>query len=350
MKSHWWSIVLSSLLLASLPASTNYQLNSYGIGSGGTAGSSSTNYSMNGITGEQSGSASSTHYQVGAGEAYLKQANVPIVTISNPGSWYDKLQIVLDPQNNPSDATFLVAISSDGFTTTQYVQDDFTLGSSIVPTDYMTYAELGGSGGVLLRGLTRTTVYSVKAAASRGAFTESQFGPVTSAATVDPDLSFDIGVSVPYNVTLPPYSLSMGSVIAGSVTTATDHIWLTYTTNANDGGEIYGEGANGGLVSASTGHTIASSSVDLATLTEGFGLQDTSVSQTSGGPMFEVAPYNVTGTNVGEDFIDLDEEFGTNTPVKEGVGELSLMAKSGSLTPSATDYTETLTEVAASNY
>jgi len=341
---------MSLLLLAALPASTNYQLNSYGIGSGGTAGSSSTNYEVNGITGEQSGSGSSTNYQVGAGEAYLKQANVPLATISNPGSWYDKLQLVIDPQNNPTDATFLVAISTDGFATTQYVQDDFTLGSTIVPTDYMTYAELGSAGGVLLRGLTRTTVYSVKATALRGAFTESQYGPVTSAATVDPDLSFDIGVSVPYNVTLPPYTLSMGSVIAGSVTTATDNIWLTYTTNANDGGEIYGEGANGGLVSASTGHTIASASEDLSTVSEGFGLQDTSVSQTSGGPMFEVAPYDGGGTNIGEDFIDLDEEFGTSAPVKEGVGELSLMAKSATLTPSATDYTETLTEVAASNY
>src|SRR5258708_6903321 len=117
----WFVMLCSSLLMASLPASTNYQLNSYGVGTGGTANSSSTNYRINGLSGEQAGSASGSNYKVGAGENYLKQANIPILTLTNGNNWYDKLKLVLDPQNNPTDAKFVVAISTDGFTTTKYV-------------------------------------------------------------------------------------------------------------------------------------------------------------------------------------------------------------------------------------
>jgi len=350
---NWQTVMvwLSSLmLLATLPASTNYKLNSYGFGNGGTSNSASTNYRVNGLAGEQAGSGSSTNYKVGAGENYLKQANVPIVAISNPSNWYDKLQLVLDPQNNPSDATFLVEISTDGFTTTDYVQDDFTVGTTLVSTDYMTYSELGGATGVTLRGLTPSTVYSVKAAALRGSFTESQFGPVATASTVNTQLSFAIGVNPTYAITSPPYQVSMGNLLAGSVVTASNNIWLTLSTNADNGVFIFGGGQYGGLNSASTGHLISSTSVDLSTQSEGFGEQDSSVTQTSGGPLYAVAPYNVSGTNVGEDFVDLDEVFGANSPITTGIGEISLLAKSSTMTPASSDYSETLTEVAAGQF
>jgi hypothetical protein len=349
--SSWWSSVGGSLLLlASLPASSNYQLNSYGVGTGGTANSSSANYRINGLSGEQAGSGSSTNFKIGAGENYVKQANVPLVAITNGNNWYDKLKVVIDPQGNPSDAKFVVAISTDGFTTTQYVQSDFTVGSTLNSTNYMTYATWGGATGVMIRGLTPSTIYSVKASAIRGDFTQSAFGPVSTAATVDPQLSFDISVAPSYTSTSPPYVVNIGNLLAGSVVTAPDKIWLTISTNADNGAMIYGDGLNGGLGSGATGHTIASATADLATLTEGFGIQSAGVSQTSGGPLFDLSPYNSSGTNVGQDYTALDEWFGTNAPIVSGVGSIRLMAKSSTLTPSSSDYTETLTAVAAGSF
>src|SRR5579884_481348 len=99
------SVILSGwLLLASLPATSNYKLQSYGFGSGGTSNSTTSNYALEGITGEISGQASSTTtYTANPGFIATQQANVPLITLSNPSNYYDKLQFVIDTQNNPSD-------------------------------------------------------------------------------------------------------------------------------------------------------------------------------------------------------------------------------------------------------
>src|SRR5665647_3499990 len=118
MQAKLTSFVLSLLILAALPASNNFHLNSYGFGTGGVDSASSNNYKINGIAGDVAGAAASTNYRAGAGETYAKQANVPLATITNGGSWYNKLNVVIGAQNNPSDAVFAVAISSDNFVTT----------------------------------------------------------------------------------------------------------------------------------------------------------------------------------------------------------------------------------------
>src|SRR3954470_5875384 len=83
--------------LAALPSTTNYQLNSYGFGSGGTANSGTSNYSLEGITGEVSGqTANTSNYQTKPGFNETQQANVPKVTLTNPSNYYDKLKFVID--------------------------------------------------------------------------------------------------------------------------------------------------------------------------------------------------------------------------------------------------------------
>lgn len=346
------ALVLSSLLLlAGLPASTNYKLNSYGFGAGGTANSTSTNYRVNGLAGEQAGAGSSAHYKVGAGENYLKQANVPIITISNDtGDWYDKLKIVIDPQNNPSDATFAIAISTDGFTTTNYVKNDFTITNTLTTADYLTYAGWGGASGVMLRGLDRTTTYSVKAKAYRGSFTESGYGPVSSASTVDPYLTFDIDTAPTDMSTNPPYVIDFGDLLAGSIITANDKMWVSLTTNADSGAMVYDAGQNTGLSSSATGHTITSVTGDLASQTEGFGQQGVSATQTSGGPLAISAMYNLSGTNIGAVYQHVQELFNAPAPVYGGRGSVDLLAKSDTLTPASADYTDLMTVIAAGAY
>jgi hypothetical protein len=105
--------VIMPSAVAALPATSNYQLNSYGFGSGGTANSSTSNYSLEGITGEVSGqTAGTSNYSTKPGFVETQQANVPKVTITNPSNYYDKLKFVIDEQNNPSDAKYALQIKS----------------------------------------------------------------------------------------------------------------------------------------------------------------------------------------------------------------------------------------------
>jgi hypothetical protein len=158
-------------------------------------------------------------------------------------------------------------------------------------------------------------------------------------------------VAPTYTNTSPPYVVNMGNLLGGSVMTASDKIWATLSTNADNGAYVYGDGLNGALSSASSGHSISSGSVDLATQSEGFGLQDVSATQTGDGPMAKSATYNVIGSHVGQDFTTLAEMFTTSgAPVVAGVGEMAILAKSSLVTPSAADYTETLTIVAAGSF
>ncbi len=66
------------------------------------------------------------------------QANVPPApTFTNPASNYDRLKVVVNPGNNASDAVFAIAISSDDFVTTQYVQSNATTGSILGSEDWL---------------------------------------------------------------------------------------------------------------------------------------------------------------------------------------------------------------------
>src|SRR5690349_24926756 len=86
-------------LIAAMLTSTNYQLNNYQYGSGGTGSSNSTNYSLNATTGELSNvQSSSTNYGVRSGNNTVQQANVPLApTFSNPSSYYNKLRFIINP-------------------------------------------------------------------------------------------------------------------------------------------------------------------------------------------------------------------------------------------------------------
>src|SRR4051812_18408148 len=96
---------LGIVFFAALPATSTYQLNSYGFGSGGGTSSTST-YSVEGISGETgSGAPQTTTYKVQTDFVGTEQANVPkIASFDNSsGQYYNKLHFVLDTQGNPTD-------------------------------------------------------------------------------------------------------------------------------------------------------------------------------------------------------------------------------------------------------
>src|SRR4051812_33396932 len=141
-------LVLGWFLFAVFPTTTNYTLNSYGFGNGGTANSVTSNYALEGITGEVGGQNSATStYTAKPGFNETQQANLPKILSfnNNSGVYYNKLHFVIDEQGNPSDALYAMSISTDNFSSDiRYVKSDLTVGSSLTLSDYQDYATWGG--------------------------------------------------------------------------------------------------------------------------------------------------------------------------------------------------------------
>lgn len=344
---------MSMMMFFALPSSTNYGLDSYGFGAGGTDESTSTNYSVEGILGETSGDTSSTNYESRTGLLYLQEANVPpAATFTNDSNWYNKLHIVINKDaDDPSDATYAIAISDDDFVTTQWVQNDNTIGSTLGIEDFQTYSSWGGATGEDIIGLSQNTTYKVKVKSRFGNYTESPLGPEASASTSTVSITFDIDVSSTDSETASPYTVDFGDLTVGSVNTATDKVWIDLSTNAESGAYVFISSANSGLKSTVHNYTISSLTGDLSGQTEGFGVQGDTVSESSGGPFAELSPYDGASDNVGIVDTTIRDIYSTSgQPITSGRASFLLKTKVGSNTPSADDYAETLTIITAGTF
>lgn len=340
------------LSLFLLPASTNYKLEGYSLGGAGSNQMNSANYSMNGAAGElENGFLKGTNFNLGAGLVFVKSANVPTVAVfDNPSNYYNKLHLVVGSQNNASDTKFAIAISPDDFVTTYYVKSDNSIGTTLGLVDYQTYSQWGGASGITVNGLQPSTTYSVKVKAMQGKYTETDWGPKVSAATVNPQITFDIDVSPTNTETSPPYVIALGDLNPGSVVTSNSRVWIDFDTNANSGGSVFIYGQNSGLKSTTSNYTISTTNGDLNSLSAGFGAQAVSASQSSGGPLSVNTLYNLVGDNVGLTDISVRQIFYSETPVTSGRGSFVIKARSDNNAPAGNDYTEALTVVASANY
>lgn len=338
------------------PASNNYKLFDYGFGAGGTATSSSSNYSLFGTVGQvDQGSPSSANYFIGAGLEYTLQASTPATpTFVNSSNWYNKLHLTINRGGvDPQDTTYAIRIASDSGSF-QYIQSDNTVGNVLGLEDWQSYTSWGGSSGFNIIGLYPGTTYTVQVAAKQGQFyTQFMWSPAANAATSNPTLSFDIDVAPNDQSTSPPYAVSIGNLTPGSVTTANDKIWVSVSTNSTNGGLIYILGTNTGLLSSTASHTINAVSNDLSNIgvTEGYGAQNNSVGQTSGGPMEAVSPYDGAGDNVG--ILDTAKRTifdSSGAPVTSGRVSFTLKAKASNTTPAANDYSDVLTVLATGSF
>lgn len=332
-----------------LPASTNYEMHDVGFGAGGLAVGDSPTYSMSGTAGEVSGpKLSGTTYDLGPGLQFARQTNTPAApTFTNPASHYNKLKFTLDTGGNPSDTVFAIAISTDNFVTTNFIQANNTIGSSPV---YQTYSTWGGAAGAFVVGLQSSTTYKIKVKAMQTKYTESAYSSESSAATLAPSLSYDIDVSATDSESSSPYIVSFGTLNVGSVSTSSQKVWIDLDTNAEAGAFVYLYANNNGLTSASAAYTIASSSIDLASVGEGYGLRINSVAQSSGS-LTGVSPYNGSGDVVG--ILDTTSRtiFNTaNAPITAGRGSLVVKAKASTTTPAAGDYASVITMIASATF
>lgn len=345
--------LFDSVVLAG-PTSPNYELKDFVFGSGAGIGSTSPAFSLLGVLGETDVTRpGSINYKLGAGLVYTLQANVPPApTFTNPDNFYNKLKIVISQGGNPSDAKYAIAISSDNFVSdTKYVQNDNTVGAALGLEDWQIYSGWGGAAGVNIIGLSPNTTYTVKAAAKQGNFTEVGFGPTAQAATVGAQLSFDIDVAPTDTETNPPFSVSMGELTAATVITAANKVWVDVDTNGTGGARVYVQGANNGLLSSNTAYTINTVSSNLASANEGYGARGSNTSQTAGGPMQILSPYNGAGDNVG--LLDTNKRVifdSSGQPVTAGRVAFEIKAKASNVAKGASDYADTLTVIASATF
>ncbi|MGE5042120.1 MAG: hypothetical protein ACM3IJ_04425 [Candidatus Levyibacteriota bacterium] len=333
------------------PQSSTYEIKSFNFGSGGAQSDNSSSYSLFGSTGETSTNGiTSSNYTFDGGLSYSLTVNTPgAPTFTNPSSYYNKLHLLLNTASNPTDTKYAIAVSNDNFVSnTAYVQTDHTLSASPV---WQTYASWGGASGIDVIGLTPATTYYSKVTAIQGSFTQSPYSTTANASTVDPSIAFDIDVSAADTETAPPYILDLGSLSIGSVTTATQKIWVDLDTNAAGGAYIYTSDNNAGLKSATNGHTIPSVSTDLSGATQGFGIRSNSATETSGGPLTPIAPYDGSNDVVGAVDTTIRELFSSSgNTIAGGRGSILVKARASATTPASTDYSDTLTIIASATF
>jgi hypothetical protein len=352
-----WLVILVVLLLPVIPVSaqesTSYKLKGYEFGGGGGINIESSSYSMEGILGESAGELDSASYTAGSGLIFVQNANVPpSPTFVNSEEWYNKLHLTINKDaGDPTDAKYAIAISNDNFISdTRYVQDDNTIGATLGSEDFQSYTDWGGALGEYIIGLERNTTYTVKVTSTQGKYTQSGYSATAQASTSDLILTFDLDVASTDTETGAPYTVSVGSLIPGSVTTASDKVWVDFATNADYGGYIYLTGLNTGLKSTNVNYTITSATSNLASLEEGYGIQSSTTSESSGGPITAVSPYNGTSDNVGVVDTTTREIYSSTSPVTGGRSSFVIKAKSKSTTPSASDFTDTLTVIASATF
>lgn len=331
-------------LFALTPSSTNYNLKTYDLGNGGGT-SSSTNYNLNSISGSQAGSGASTNYQANGGLMPAQNAFVPVAPdFTNPDTSYNRLKLVIDTSNNPSDTKYAIAISSDDFTTTQYVKNDNSIGNSLSISDYQTYSAWGGASGFWVTGLVPNTTYKVKIKAMHGKLTETAYGPTAQATTDQPSITFSVTTSLSGS---PPFNVAFNSLTQNTVISANADPLIGLTTNALFGGKVYIYDVNNGLKSNESSYTINSVTTDLASANMGYGAQVVAVSQASGGPFTAVSPYDNSTDSVG--FVSNVPQpiLSTAGAINNGTSTIRLKAKTDITVPSASDYSDTVTFIAA---
>lgn len=339
------------LFFAALPGTNNYQLRDYGFGSGGGT-TSSDNYSLEGLAGDigysQNGSVT---YGLRPGLLGSQLANLPDApTWQNPDNWYNRLQLILNTSGNPADTTYAVAISDDSFATTQYVQSDSTVGPALGTEDFRDYAGWGSGSGMSVIGLQPDTTYQVKVKARQGEFSETGFGPTASAATAQASIVFDIDIASADTETGAPYALDFGNVLPGGVTDSPESIWLDIDSNADNGAFVYVVSSNDGLLSAVTGYTIDAVTGDLGSLNEGIGAQNSSLTESAGGPLEAAAPFDGSSQSVGAIDTQYKQLLNSGGPISSGRASFILKLKTTSTTPAAPDYADVYTLIATAGF
>lgn len=229
------------LSIAETLGSSTYQIENPSLDVGGET-SSSTNYTSRESIGDSNdASASSTNYKVFPGFVQHAYPGVPATpTFTNTGgTLYNALDFVVATGNGQqTDTVYAIAISSDDFATTSFIQADDTLGSSAA---WQTYTAWGGGSGERVTGLSSSTTYKIKVKARYGIDTETAYSSAATAATAGTTLTITfVGVNSGTSldgetttITTTTNGIAYGSLIPSTPSIAAHKV--TVTTNATGG-------------------------------------------------------------------------------------------------------------------
>jgi hypothetical protein len=219
---------------------SQYQLENPTFTSGGGSKSSAGIYSVQDAAGASSSDASSTNFKVQTGSIKPLLPGVPgVPTFTNTGgTLYSNLDFVVLNGGNAADTEFAIAISDDNFTTTNFVQTNDTINTTVA---WQTYANWGSASGERLVQLAANTTYKIKVKARIGAGNESGYSSTSTAATVNPSLTMTVaGVSTSTsvggtttNITTTPIAVPFGNLSIGSIKIGAQTV--TVSTNAVSG-------------------------------------------------------------------------------------------------------------------
>jgi hypothetical protein len=351
MGKAWATLWAGLMVFGAFSSSSSYKLNSYSVGPAGTNSAHSTTYYTQTTGGEVAGnSVTSTHYTGTSGGVQTEQLAVPQApTVSNgSGAFYTYLNVILNnsagTNTYPTDVTFSIGVSTTNcFTSTciqsgavKFVQTGGTLNTSQF---YQSYSAWGGSSGLNVTGLTAATTYYVAVAAKQGTFTNTEYGASATQATATPYITFSV----------TPNTMTLSNLLPGNITTS-GTATFGLATNATYGATVYNSGQFGGLHSASTSNTIPATTGSLSGASHGFGLQGVSTNQTSGGPLSIDSPYNGTGNTVGTESTTITPIFSTSASIIGGSATMNMQVKPSTADPPSSDYSETLTFIAAASF
>jgi hypothetical protein len=226
------TLLVPTVVVAQTLSSPNYNLENSDFTVGGDNSSSANYRSQDELGGSGDAASNSSNFKVSPG---LQTANFPGVpaapTLTNTGgTLYNALDFIIATGGNSSDTQYAIAISSDDFVTTQFIQTDNTLGTTEA---WQTYAGWNSGTGERVTGLLANTTYKIKVKARHGVDTESGYSVTATAATVNPTLTASTATAI-----------SFGSLLVGSANVAAHTVTVTtnatggYTTTARQDGDL----------------------------------------------------------------------------------------------------------------
>lgn len=206
-----------------------------------------------------------------------------------------------------------------------------------------------------------TTLFSMSGTDNATNGDGSAYTGKVCATIVVPSISFDIDVALTNINSNAPYSIPLGSLTVAQATnsdnTSINSIWVDLDTNGAGGAAVSIVSLNGALKSASIpGDTIPSSTGTMTPGVANYGLCVDSVTQTSGGTLAKVSPFNgATCTSghvntIGQVTTGAQNILTVPSAVVGGRSEIRVNAENSLMTPAHPDYGDTLTFIATGTF
>jgi hypothetical protein len=206
-----------------------------------------------------------------------------------------------------------------------------------------------------------TTIASISASDNAHVGNSSAYTRKICGTVIPQTISFDLDVSTSNSNTNTPYDIPLGTLTTAQATnsdnSAIKSIWVDLDSNAAGGVAITVISSGGALKSTSVpSKTIPSATGTMAPGVANYGLCVGSVTQTSGGTLTKVSPFDgATCTaghvnTVGVVTTSPQNILTVSSGIVGGRSEIRVNAENSVITPASNDYADTLTFIATGTF